>query len=198
VVVENEGLVKWVLNQFVNRICSGGNADSRYFGYAREDMFAELLPAAYESALIAVESFDPSKGYTLSTYAEKVMWRDLTDEIVRWRSNTGTSDGDLSIEELLVQEHDQANGGDDRHNPAVNEVLEATSVDPFDAIDDVLDSQDTVARVQDALTDREFAALALTAEGFVPKEIARRLSVSEGNARVILHRARQKAQAVLA
>lgn len=193
VVVENDRLVKWILRQFVDRITAGGND---YYGYTKNDMFDELLAAAYESMLVAVESFDQSKGYTLSTYAEKVLWRDLTDEVIRWRATTAGQDGDLSIERLLIPQHELVNGND-QWDPKVNEVLQALAVDPFDRIDEQLDVESAVSAVRAALKPLEFAALALTADGFTPKEIAGKLGITNGNARVILHRARDKAREVL-
>lgn len=192
VVVENDGWVKTVVHRFVTRIMGGSPS---YFGYSAAAMFDELLSTAYESALVAAETFDPAKGFTFTTYSHKVIWRDLTDELVRWRSNTSATEYEMRFE----AEMDQQRGGDpERSGDFLHEdVNAALMVDPFDDIDGQLDAERDAAKVRAALNEREFLTLALTAEGYTPKEIGQKLGITGGNARVILHRARDKARATL-
>lgn len=181
-VVENDRLVKATVHRFVAGLAAQG---PHFYGYTREALFEEFLPVAYEGALKAAEAFDPGRGLELSTLMVNVMRRDLINEIPRWIRTTGIDwEQEVSLDSLVEQYGDFA------------EVVLDLPAAP--GPEDLLDAYFTFQVVHDALSEREYQVLTLTSDGYTPKEISERLGISDGNARVILHRARAKAKEALA
>lgn len=192
-VVDNDRLVKWVLNKFVGKITHNR---AGHFGYTRQALFEEFLPAAYEGALVAAETFNPKRGFEFSTYAEQVIWRDLSEEFRRWRGHSAIdATREVSLDMMLEPSGTQSEATETQTNPRLKDTDFA--VDPFEDIDEQIDAAAAVEALRTVLTPIEFEVLRLTGDGYTPKDISKRLSFSNGNARVILHRARAKAQKTL-
>ena len=99
-VLANEKLMHRTMHSFLDKRVG---SDGYTFSVSREDMYEDLLPAAYESMLKAVEKYDLSRGNKFSTFAVHVLRNDLTVEFDRLIKQRGPVDAVISFDSVVEE-----------------------------------------------------------------------------------------------
>lgn len=159
-VVANDRLVHSTIRRFLAGLANDGYV----YGITEEGWHDELIGAAYEAALRAVEGFDPTRGTQLSTYVVVAIQHAIVDE----------------MNAVIRQRGPEVNG--ELTLPAPLEAVEEDEAFSYDGLADRVaervDTSATLAEATSGWTDQEFMAAWLWASGYKHGEVAEMMGLS--------------------
>lgn len=161
-VVDNRGLAHYFVDQYVQ---SRTMATGDFYGYNYNSLYPELIGVAYEAMLKAVETFNEKRTPKLATYAKRVVYNALNDEMVRLLSQRGVT-RKLQPQVTPLDEVREEEEWSPAHDGMEDQVL------------DTIDDNDALAQVKAGVPPDEWALLEMYATGMSTKQVAENLGVT--------------------
>ena len=167
---------------------------ARSFGFTRHDMY-DAAQQARLSAFIALQEFDPDRGYRFLTFAgRKIRW-DLQrmrqqDGLIRLPNRQNLGVGHSAEKEQLARKARHIGSFDDLVAGAFRLVDNLASRDDL-AVD--IDRDEEIYRLRDAISQldpRERVVMRLRLAGQNYREIAKRIGLSHERARQLYNKGR--------
>ncbi len=179
-VLKNTGLIVDTVNEVVDNVTH----HSPVFGLPPDEIKDEAFGAAYEGALRAVETFDPERGFTFSTYAVKVIRNQIFGalEVMFLAQGAGLArKGETGAFFVPLEEARGRPDDGQRFEERIEERVdyETRKSDGWRCIDE--------------LPDKEAAVMRLFASGLSRDEVAAALGMTKNQVKWCLKHARKRA-----